>query len=94
MSYLPKPPDLSRITDRPDLANAIEALSERIHDAWAAEKLAQGWRYGPETIVDQKVHASLVPYADLPESEKDFDRTTARTATVGLLDLGLIAEPR
>jgi hypothetical protein len=39
--------------------------------------MAEGWRWGPERSDTRKEHPCLVPYAQLPEAEKEYDRQTA-----------------
>ena len=55
----------------------IELLARNVHDVWAQERLAQGWRYGPARDDAKKQHPCLVPYEQLPESEKKYDRHVA-----------------
>jgi hypothetical protein len=43
----------------------------------------EGWSYGPKRDDDHKKHPDLIPYSDLSESEKEYDRKTAR----GILEL-------
>ena len=45
--------------------------------------MSQGWTWGPKRNDDLKTHPSLVPYDELPEEEKQYDRNTA----VGTLKL-------
>ena len=52
---------------------AAGVLAENVHDTWADA----GWTYGPVRDDAKKQHPCLVPYADLPESEKAYDRATA-----------------
>jgi hypothetical protein len=73
------------------LSEMILALTERMaenaHDIWAPQRLADGWTWGLRRDQDEKVHPSLVPYEELPESEKEYDRSTAMEtlkATIGL----------
>ena len=44
------------------------------HDNWMEEKLSNGWVYGTMKDEEAKTHPSLIPYNDLPDSEraKDF----------------------
>lgn len=44
------------------------------HDAWLKEKRHDGWTYGPIENSERKEHPRLVPYIDLPPSQrvKDF----------------------
>ncbi len=39
--------------------------------------MAEGWTYGETTDIEGKKTPLLVPYEDLPESEKEYDRNTA-----------------
>jgi len=55
----------------------VELLARNVHDLWAQERLAQGWTYGPERDDSTKQHPCLVPYEQLPESEKIYDRHVA-----------------
>jgi hypothetical protein len=34
------------------------------------EKIADGWRYGAKKSAEEKTHPLLVPYSELPVSEK------------------------
>ena len=52
-------------------------MAENVHDVWAATRLAQGWTYGPERDDTEKKHPCLVPYDQLPEEEKVYDRNTS-----------------
>lgn len=40
------------------------------HENWMREKLAAGWKHGPEKNVEKKEHPCLVPYADLPSDQQ------------------------
>ena len=55
----------------------IEALAENVHDTWAKRRMDDGWTYGPVRDDAKKQHPSLVPYCQLSESEKAYDRATA-----------------
>ncbi len=57
-----------------DLLELVEKLAENTHNAWSAQRLAEGWSYGPERDDFKKTHPCLVPYQELPESEKEYDR--------------------
>jgi hypothetical protein len=87
-SYQPKPLD----TEGAVLPAAIEALTEKLaehaHDTWAALRMQEGWRHGPVRNDRLKQHPCLVPYAELPESEKQYDRNTAIQTLKAILALG------
>ena len=65
-----------------------EKLAESTHDHWAAQRLAEGWTYGEQRDDAAKTHPCLIPYKDLPESEKQYDRTTAMETLKAILALG------
>lgn len=75
--YLPKPIDTTDIVLSDDLLALTEKIAANVHDVWAAGRIAEGWTYGEEKNVELKTTPCLVPYDELPESEKDFDRNTA-----------------
>ena len=52
----------------------IEALAEMEHGRWVVERLLDGWVYGDQRDDVKKTRPQLIPWADLPESEKDKDR--------------------
>lgn len=47
---------------------------EASHESWMAQKLADGWKYGPEKNPDTKEHHCMVPFNELPPEQqaKDF----------------------
>jgi len=75
--YTPQPLDTSRVELSADLLELTELLAKNIHEVWAQQRLADGWRYGDERNDAEKLHPCLVPYEDLPEGEKVYDRNTA-----------------
>lgn len=70
------------------LKQVLEQLAENVHDTWAAQRLADGWRWGPERNDQKQEHPMLIPYQELPESEKEYDRATAKATLKVLLKLG------
>lgn len=54
------------------LANP-EATPEQSHESWLAQKLEDGWKYGPVKDADKKEHPCCVPYAELPTEQKSKD---------------------
>lgn len=55
------------------LANP-DAPASAQHDAWSADKLAAGWRYGEVKDADAKTHPCLVPFDQLPHHQQAKDR--------------------
>jgi tetratricopeptide (TPR) repeat protein len=86
--YVPKPMDTAGVPLRDDLREAIERVAEQVHEMWAHKRFAEGWTYGPERDDQKKQHPDLVPYAELTEGEKDFDRASARETVRALLAMG------
>lgn len=74
--------------NRPNLQEILEPLAAKVHEAWVQQRKAEGWTWGKVHNGDLKQHPCLVEYAQLPESEKELDRRTARTSIQGLLDSG------
>jgi hypothetical protein len=56
----------------------LEKLAEAAHEVWMDGRLREGWRYGPVTDKEQKIHSSLVPYDRLSEADKESDRDFVR----------------
>ncbi len=88
MDYEPKPLSVAGVTLSADLLALTERLAENTHDLWAAQRLKDGWTYGPQRDDAKKQHPCLVPYADLPESEKEYDREAALGTLKAILKLG------
>lgn len=89
-NYTPKPIGTSHIVMSEDLLQLAERMAENVHDVWAATRIAQGWTYGPERDDANKKHPCLIPYADLPEEEKVYDRNTSLETLRFILAEGFI----
>lgn len=88
MNYTPKPLDVSQITLPTALAARLEELSQNTHEIWAQGRIDDGWQYGAQRDDARKLHPGLVPYAQLSEQEKAYDRRTTENAIKALLLLG------
>ena len=75
--YIPHPADTSNVSLSEELLELAEMMAENVHDVWAATRIAQGWTYGLERNDAEKTHPCLVPYDELPEEEKVYDRNTS-----------------
>ena len=82
-TYVPKPVDTTDIQLPQELNELVEKMAENVHEVWAQSRISQGWTYGAERNDSLKQHPCLVPYNELPEVEKAYDRDTA----VGTLKL-------
>ena len=76
-NYVPQPMDTSDVQLPEELNVLIEQMSRNVHEVWAQSRLDQGWTYGDERSDALKTHPCLVPYDELPEVEKAYDRDTA-----------------
>ncbi|HXM96461.1 MAG TPA: TRAFs-binding domain-containing protein [Candidatus Dormibacteraeota bacterium] len=86
--YKPNPKDTSAVKLTDDLTVLLDQLAENTHDVWAQQRIAEGWSYGPSRSDRQKEHPNLVPYQQLAESEKEYDRKTALETIKVLRALG------
>lgn len=75
--YTPKPIDTKDVVLVPELLELTEQIAENVHENWAAGRLKEGWTYGEKRDDVKKTTPCLVPYDELPESEKEYDRNTA-----------------
>ena len=75
--YLPQPMDTSDVRLPEELLPLIEQMAQNVHEVWAKNRMDQGWTYGIERNDVLKHHPCLIPYEELPEVEKAYDRDTA-----------------
>lgn len=87
-TYNPKPIDLSDVQLTDDLNELREAIAENAHEVWAVERQSQGWTYGEQRDDNKKETPCMVPYSQLPDSEKIFDRDMAMNTLKLVIKLG------
>jgi len=87
-TYTPHPVDLGDIELTPQLEQLREAIAENAHEVWAAGRIREGWTYGPERDDKLKKHPDLIPYSELPDGEKQYDRETAMNTIKLVIKLG------
>lgn len=88
MSYVPKPINTDNIVLNEDLSQLTEKIAENVHEVWASSRIAQGWSYGPKRDDAAKQTPCLVPYDELSEIEKEYDRNTAMETIKLIVSLG------
>ena len=93
-TYTPSTIDTSHVDLSPDLAELVESLARNNHDHWARKRIDEGWRYGVKRNDPEKEHPDLVPYEQLSESEKEYDRTTVIEAIKAIIALGYEVKKR
>ena len=87
-SYIPHPIDLSDVELNDALLADKEIIAKNVHEVWAQSRIAEGWTLGDKVDSEAKTTPCLIPYEELPESEKDYDRNTAFQTIKLLLKLG------
>lgn len=87
-TYSPQPLDTSSVVLPVALQDLLEKLAENTHEVWAAQRIKDGWVYGPQRDDKQKHHPCLLPYNELLESEKEYDRKTAGETLKAVMALG------
>lgn len=86
--YVPNPADTAQVDLPESLLPLVEEMSKNVHEVWAATRMAQGWTYGPERNDAEKKHPCLVPYEELSEEERDYDRNTSQQTIKLIMKLG------
>ena len=87
-NYIPHPIDTSNIEVPEELYKLQEEIAKNVHEVWAAGRISEGWTYGEERNTANKTTPGLVPYEELTESEKEYDRRTAFETIKLILKLG------
>ena len=75
--YEPCPIDLSDVELDKSLDELREAIAENAHEVWAHNRRSDGWSYGPNRDDALKQTPCMVPYSQLPDREKEYDREMA-----------------
>ncbi len=75
--YNPMPVSVEDVVLPDNLSPLTEMLAKNVHEVWAESRISQGWTYGKERNDERKTHPCLVPYEELSEVEKQYDRDTA-----------------
>lgn len=86
--YQPDPINTETIELPAELLELTEKIAENVHENWAANRIAQGWTYGEARDDSKKTTPCLVPYGQLPEEEKEYDRVTALQTLKLIVALG------
>jgi ryanodine receptor 2 len=86
--YEPQPIDSSQVKLSNEILELTELLARNAHDHWAQQRMSEGWKYGPKRDDARKEHPCLVPYEQLPDSEKEYDRKTAMETLKAITALG------
>lgn len=86
--YTPNPIDTSGVNLPPELLKLTEKIAENVHENWSLGRIAEGWVYGEHRDDGKKTTPCLVPYGELSETEKEYDRNTALQTLKTIVALG------
>ena len=87
-TYTPQPIDTKGVELPGELEQLVEQMSKNVHEVWSETRIQQGWTYGEQRNDELKTHPCLVPYEELPESEKEYDRNTSIGTLKLIMKLG------
>ena len=86
--YNPKPVDTSAVVLDSEILELCELIAENTHEVWAEGRIKGGWSFGEKRDDEKKLHPCLIPYGELPESEKEYDRNTSMETLKLIIKLG------
>jgi len=86
--YIPSPLNLDDIELPEDIIALTELIAKNVHEVWAEQRIKEGWVYGEKRDSLKKTTPCLVPYEQLPEEEKEYDRKTAFETLKLIIKLG------
>ena len=86
--YVPRPIDTSRVKLPKGVEDLLERLAENSHEVWAEQRMKDGWRYGPRRDDKRKKHPDLIPYQELPDAERVYDRRVSTETLKVITALG------
>lgn len=76
-NYTPNPLDTDDIVLPDELMPLVEEMAKNVHEVWATNRIKEGWKYGAVRDDVKKEHPDLVPYEELSDAEKEYDRATS-----------------
>lgn len=86
--YIPHPIDTIDIKLPKELELLVEKMSKNVHEVWAETRIKQGWKYGEQRNDELKTHPCLIPYEELSEEEREYDRNTSIGTLKLIMKLG------
>lgn len=86
--YTPQPIDTTDVKLPEELEQLVEQMSKNVHEVWSKTRIQQGWTFGEQRNDELKTHPCLIPYEELPESEKEYDRNTSIGTLKLIMKLG------
>ena len=86
--YKPNPIDTDHIILPEEIEILMERIAENVHETWAQARVREGWTYGEHRDDKEKTTPCLIPYGELPDAEKEYDRITAMQTLKLIIALG------
>ena len=93
-NYIPQPINTKDVELPDELMILAEEIAKNVHEVWSEGRMKDGWEYGAERNDTQRRHPCLVPYEDLSESEKEYDRRTSQETLKLIMKLGFKIEKK
>lgn len=87
-TYQPQPIDTKEVVLPDELLPLVETMAKNVHEVWAQSRISEGWTYGSERNDSGKKHPCLVPYEELSDVEKEYDRNTSVETLKLIMKLG------
>lgn len=87
-NYIPQPIDTKDVVLPEELMPLAEEIAKNVHEVWSKGRMDNGWKYGEERNDAEKLHPCLVPYEELTETEKEYDRNTSQETLKLIMKLG------
>lgn len=94
MEYIPNPEKTDDIILDQSLNELMEKMAKNTHENWAKQRISEGWIYGAQRDDVSKAHPCLIPYEDLPEQEKEYDRITSQETLKFIIKSGYKIEKK
>jgi hypothetical protein len=66
----------------------VERMAVIEHERWVDERTVQGWKYAPVKDIDKKLSPYLVPWEQLSEEIREYDRNVVRGMPMFLAKAG------
>ena len=87
-NYIPQPINTKDVVLPKELIPLAEEIAKNVHDVWSEGRIKDGWKYGEERNDAEKLHPCLVPYEELTEAEKEYNRNTSQETLKLIMKLG------
>lgn len=86
--YQPQPINTDEVLLNEEILELSEMIAKNTHEVWSKGRIQEGWTYGEKRNDNLKKHPCLVPYEELSEEEKEYDRRTSMETLKLIIKLG------